>query len=152
MGSKGVMFEAGDKVVCKDPEEATRLRLGGVYTVEKVEKGRIFPQRVWLAEIKNDGPEYYSSERFDLYLEEPWFPSLISDDFAPADPVDPNHYARFPIQPITFITKNKLEFWQGNIIKYIMRYDAKDGLQDLKKARRYLDEKIAEMEGVQTND
>jgi hypothetical protein len=78
----------------------------------------------------------------------PGGPLFAEDDGYKDNNIDPNHYARFPIQPLTFITKNKLEFWQGNIIKYIMRYDAKNGLEDLKKARRYLDEKINEMEGT----
>lgn len=59
----------------------------------------------------------------------------------------PNHYARFPIEPWRFITENKLEFWQGCIIKYVCRWDAKDGIQDLKKARRNLDMQIKYLEG-----
>lgn len=59
----------------------------------------------------------------------------------------PNHYTRFEIEPISFIMTNKLEFWQGSVIKYVLRYDAKNGLEDLKKARRYLDMQIAKMEG-----
>ena len=31
------------------------------------------------------------------------------------------HYKDFKIQPIEFITKNKLSFIQGNIIKYVCR-------------------------------
>ena len=50
-----------------------------------------------------------------------------------------NHYKDFPIQPIEFITKNGLSFAQGNVIEYICRYKAKNGLQDLKKARHYID-------------
>ena len=50
-----------------------------------------------------------------------------------------NHYKDFPIQPIEFITKNGLSFAQGNVIKYICRYKAKNGLQDLKEARHYID-------------
>ena len=59
----------------------------------------------------------------------------------------PKHYARWKIEPIHFIEENGLPFWMGNIIKYVMRHDAKNGLEDLKKARRYLDMKIAQMEG-----
>lgn len=59
----------------------------------------------------------------------------------------PDHYARFPIEPVRFIGENKLGFIPGNIIKYVMRWDAKDGLQDLFKARRYLDMLIAYVEG-----
>jgi hypothetical protein len=51
----------------------------------------------------------------------------------------PNHYTRWKIEPITFIQENDLDFLRGNIIKYIMRYDDKDGLKDLEKARQYLD-------------
>ena len=66
--------------------------------------------------------------------------SLNDDDLEPA------YYRRWKIEPIEFITRNDLPFWLGNVIKYAMRYDAKDGLQDLQKARWYLDRKIAELE------
>jgi hypothetical protein len=62
--------------------------------------------------------------------------------------VDPRHYKRWAIEPWDFIYANDLPFWMGNIIKYVMRYDDKDGLQDLKKARAYLDKKIKEMEAT----
>ena len=35
------------------------------------------------------------------------------------------HYKDFKIQPIEFITANKLSFIQGNVNKYICRYDKK---------------------------
>ena len=47
------------------------------------------------------------------------------------------HYKDFKIQPIEFITKNKLSFIQGNIIKYVCRYDIKNGNQDIDKAIHY---------------
>ncbi len=50
----------------------------------------------------------------------------------------PEHYARFPIEPIRFIVENNLNFMQGNIVKYVLRWDAKNGLEDLRKAQRYL--------------
>lgn len=59
----------------------------------------------------------------------------------------PPHYTRFKIEPITFIMENNLSFQQGNIIKYVCRWEGKDGLQDLKKARRYLDMWIRKLEG-----
>lgn len=49
----------------------------------------------------------------------------------------PNHYARFKIEPIHFIGENQLNFFQGNVIKYILRHDAKNGLEDVRKAIRY---------------
>ena len=56
------------------------------------------------------------------------------------------HYTQWKIQPITFITANKLNFCQGNVIKYVMRYNQKNGLEDLKKAKVYIDYLIQELE------
>lgn len=60
--------------------------------------------------------------------------------------INPFHYSRWEIEPLDFITANNLDFLRGNIIKYIMRYDAKGGLEDLKKARVYLDRLIEKIE------
>lgn len=60
-------------------------------------------------------------------------------------PVNPSHYSRWKIEPLTFITANNLDFLRGNIIKYIMRYDAKNGVEDLKKARVYLDKMMSDL-------
>lgn len=78
-------------------------------------------------------------------------PSDVEPDQATpkSNPLDPDHYKRWAIQPIDFIRANKLRFEVGNVIKYTMRWDAKDGLQDLKKARRYLDWLIEEAEQAQ---
>lgn len=51
----------------------------------------------------------------------------------------PNHYARYVIEPVTFIGANKLPFDVGNVIKYVCRYDAKNGIEDLEKAKRYVE-------------
>ena len=52
--------------------------------------------------------------------------------------IDPEHY-HFEIEPWDFIQANKLDFAQGNVIKYICRYKNKNGIQDLKKAKQYID-------------
>jgi Protein of unknwon function (DUF3310) len=54
------------------------------------------------------------------------------------------HYKSFNIQPIQFILANSIPFIEGNIIKYLCRWKTKNGLQDLQKARHYLDILIAE--------
>ena len=48
-----------------------------------------------------------------------------------------SHYKDFKIQPIEFITANKLSFIQGNVIKYICRYNKKNGKEDIDKAIHY---------------
>lgn len=49
------------------------------------------------------------------------------------------HYKDMPIQPIEFILKNGLGFCEGNVVKYVSRWRTKGGVEDLKKARHYLD-------------
>jgi len=59
----------------------------------------------------------------------------------------PNHYARFKIEPVRFCIENDLNPFQFNIIKYACRHDAKNGIEDLKKAKRYLEMYIKHLEG-----
>ena len=57
--------------------------------------------------------------------------------------------------------QNGMEFWRGNVIKYVSRagsklYDGQDQVQseitDLKKAMRYCEMRINLLEGKQPND
>jgi len=60
----------------------------------------------------------------------------------------PDHYALYEIEPAEFIFKNDLNFWQGNIIKYVCRAPFKDNeITDLKKARRYIDMRLNQLDG-----
>jgi len=60
----------------------------------------------------------------------------------------PPHYNQAGIECIEAIraaTGEGYEFYlQGNILKYLWRYKYKNGLEDLKKARWYLDKLIEE--------
>lgn len=78
-----------------------------------------------------------------------WYEKEKEPAKAPS-PTDPAHYTRWKIEPLAFCMANDLPFWLGNVLKYCMRYDAKDGLQDLYKAKVYLQRKIDELE--KTND
>lgn len=53
--------------------------------------------------------------------------------------VQGSHYKSCFIQPIEYITLNKLTFSQGNIIKYATRYKDKNGVEDLMKIKHYVD-------------
>lgn len=70
----------------------------------------------------------------------------------------PSHYTSGKIEVIDFITDQKLDFCLGNVVKYISRAGKKEGdenknqtiedktIEDLKKARFYLDYKIKMLE------
>ena len=49
------------------------------------------------------------------------------------------HYMKYKIQPIEFITKNNIPFIEGNVIKYLLRYKDKNGMQDLDKCIHYIE-------------
>lgn len=49
------------------------------------------------------------------------------------------HYKHFKIQPVEFITANKLGFLEGCIIKRLCRYQSKGGLEDLKKIQHEIE-------------
>jgi len=50
-----------------------------------------------------------------------------------------DHYRQGSIQPIEYIYANNLGFCEGNCIKYLTRYKYKNGLEDLKKAKHYIE-------------
>ena len=56
-----------------------------------------------------------------------------------------SHYKDKAIQPIEYIHANNLGFCAGNVIKYVTRYKDKNGVQDLEKAKHYL-EMLIELE------
>ncbi len=50
-----------------------------------------------------------------------------------------SHYVKYAIQPTEFIFANNIPFIEGNIIKYVIRHEDKNGVQDLLKAKHYID-------------
>jgi hypothetical protein len=62
-----------------------------------------------------------------------------SDDVK-ATQVGGSHYINDSgIQPWDIIAGWNLDYWEGNVVKYVLRYRKKNGVEDLKKARHYLD-------------
>lgn len=69
---------------------------------------------------------------------------------------NPNHYTRYKIQPASYILRNNMEFWRGNIIKYASRAGYKkypdtnlllSEIADLRKVVRYAEMRINQLEG-----
>ena len=50
-----------------------------------------------------------------------------------------NHYKDMAIQPIEYINANKMPFMDGCVIKYVSRWRRKNGVEDLRKARHFID-------------
>lgn len=59
------------------------------------------------------------------------------------DPVNhPSHYLAGGLEVMDIIDAYNLGFCEGNVLKYILRWRKKDGLQDLNKAAWYLNRLI----------
>jgi hypothetical protein len=53
------------------------------------------------------------------------------------------HYKGMAIQPVEYIHKNGIPFIEGCVIKYVSRWRSKGGVEDIKKAKHFLDLLIA---------
>jgi len=60
----------------------------------------------------------------------------------------PSHYNQGTIEVIDFIEDHRLGFALGNAIKYIARAEHKNDIEDLEKARWYLDREIQRRSGT----
>jgi len=58
-----------------------------------------------------------------------------------------SHYLMMKIQPIEYIHRNGLGFIEGCVVKYISRWRNKNGVEDLRKARHFIDLLIEMEEG-----
>jgi hypothetical protein len=63
--------------------------------------------------------------------------SSVSGSDALASQVGGDHYRKLAIQPVNYIHANKLDFLQGNIVKYATRHKDKGGAEDVRKIIHY---------------
>ena len=81
---------------------------------------------------------------------------FYAEDQKPTDAQDvahQSHYTECGIQPIDYMRANMTQdefmaYCIGNVIKYVSRYKRKNGLEDLKKAKVYLEWTIERMDCV----
>ena len=56
-----------------------------------------------------------------------------------SEQVGGSHYKTMKIQPLEYALQNDLGICEHAVIKYVSRYKVKGGIQDLEKARHYID-------------
>lgn len=81
-------------------------------------------------------------EVIEPVAEEPLFTQACSDgDYTDpmATQVGGDHYKKWKIQPLDFSFANNMPFLEANVLKYICRHADKNGIQDLRKAKHYLE-------------
>lgn len=122
-------MKVGDKVKCVNAAGKNTLIEGNIYTVENFSKDYAM---TYVSVKELPGDEWYI-DRFELVTD------IIKQ---------PSHYTgRGGIEPLDFVSSNKMDFAEGSVVKYVYRYPFKGGVEDLKKARRYLDKMIERLEG-----
>jgi len=108
---------------------------------------------VWLL---SGGRVMINSEWKKLLEEEENFKEKVMSEHTADIVNEPEHYARWEIEPITYIMLNDFEFWRGNIVKYVSRagfklYDGKtkdaSEIVDLEKVIRYAEMRINQLNG-----
>jgi hypothetical protein len=96
--------------------------------------------------VKNDNVEHLKKALQQKMLKVIPMLETVSID-APLEPVSTanaiqvggGHYQTKAIQPWDYIVSNRLGYLEGNVVKYVSRWQDKGGRQDLEKARHYLD-------------
>lgn len=85
-------------------------------------------------------PPIPTSDQLDLFHEQTR--KHIQDLKANDVQVAGTHYKGKAIQPWDYIVGNNLGYLEGNVVKYVSRWKDKGGIDDLRKARHYLDKLI----------
>lgn len=121
------MFKAGD-IVERTAYCTSGLQVGKRYAVERmVECGDI---------VVRGNPGTFFARNFKLVGRE----ENDTDDVAPlAIQHGGTHYKKLKIQPVEYIMANGIPYMEGNVIKYCTRWRDKGGIEDLKKAKHYLE-------------
>lgn len=151
-------FFVGDIVICDNitDENHEGLVEGNYYLIT----GKSVISNELVYSVKDYcGDTHCSINRFKLYIPvnvKDLVPkkevSITEPILTDSDPINPDHYKSGGIETIDFIEAkfNKeriIGFLLGNVVKYVSRSDKKENeLQDLKKAKWYLDRAIQELE------
>lgn len=58
------------------------------------------------------------------------------------------HYKKCGIEPVKYIRANNLDFFEGNIVKYVTRHKDKNGAEDIKKVIHYAEMILEDVYGI----
>lgn len=136
-------IEVGSKWVAKvDRPYSTGVLSGEIVEVtHHLGGGGIYFNNKWYHQFSD------WHDHFEPYVEED-----VQEGFTLGDNVNnPSHYGQGKIEAIEyisdFLTKEEYQgYLRGNIAKYLHRFPYKNGIEDLKKARWYLERLIQEVE------
>lgn len=82
----------------------------------------------------------------DSRMHDSWFKKMEAPTSALTTQEGGSHYKSMKIQPIEYALANNLGMAEASVVKYVSRYKNKNGVEDLKKARHFLDILIEHIE------
>lgn len=128
------MFKVGDKVRCIDNDSTPTLTIGEVYEIIGAEYDNFMKET--FVRLKNDTTVYLES-RFEKVTKE-------SEELQNTTRYKTNSGKQlFDVLEDDLLTYNELcGFYKANIYKYTHRYQKKNGVEDLKKVKVYVDQLI----------
>jgi hypothetical protein len=149
-GSVEAKYKIGDWVEIVGPKEPTELRRRWDKRMDRY-IGMIVEVKALSIPTKNDDALYNLGKcGFWVFREKYLKPASEPCKEKQSDPINPSHYKQGGIECIeamkVALGGGFLGYLRGNAIKYLWRYDRKNGIEDLKKARWYLDRLIQEEE------
>ena len=129
----------GDTVVCLDARMSLLVE-GKTYLIKDIN------YNLDHVILEHEDGRSYSIDRFRSALA----PHLtLGRESLPTERIiHPKYYNSGSIEVWDFIISHNMNFLEGNILKYLCRHKHKNGLEDLKKAKEYLD-KLIETESGQ---
>ncbi len=87
-------------------------------------------------DMVNHPPHYQSENGIECI-------DAIQAALSPEDPLEVqiggDHYKALAIEPVEYIHANGIGFCEGSAIKYLTRWKSKNGVQDLEKAKHFID-------------
>jgi len=112
-----------------------RMLQAGASTMEICEKLNTSPQYIYT--VKSSNRKMLKDESAEVF--ESAAPQELNFDEIQ---IGGDHYKKNKIQVWDAIHEWRLGYFSGNVIKYVARHKEKNGIEDLKKARHYLDKYI----------
>jgi len=90
--------------------------------------------------------EYLLEQQIEKFTLEDYFQKLqlnlqeLDEELSvKSSQVGGDHYQKAALQPWDIFLAWGLDPWAANVVKYILRFPYKNGLEDLKKAKHYVD-------------
>lgn len=152
------MLEIGDKVTCTNKKEdyivdSNIIEGETIGEVMGIDEGAATVK--WDDEIWDHSQQYLTVVSKVPPTSYPRRKGYDSNYMDPPTPVEPtenpdmgkasklqvggNHYKQYEIQPVEYSQRNRLNYCEANVVKYITRWRDKGGLEDLEKVKHYVD-------------